>query len=144
MINPPIFTTAEAVEEAFYDALNRGDLQSLMALWSDQEEVVCVHPGRNRLVGIEAVRASWAQILEAGMLDIRCTQLNAFTGITTAVHSVIEEIEVRGQRGVQVVRCVATNVYVKDPSGWRIVVHHSSPADDQADPPASPKGTVLH
>ncbi|MBM3409269.1 MAG: nuclear transport factor 2 family protein, partial [Betaproteobacteria bacterium] len=34
---PPLQTSlsAEAVEEAFYDAMRRGDLAAMMALWAD-------------------------------------------------------------------------------------------------------------
>ena len=48
--------SAEAVEEAFYDALRRGDFAAMMAVWADDEDVICVHPSGSRHVGIEAVR----------------------------------------------------------------------------------------
>src|SRR5476651_2312874 len=35
--------SAVEVETAFYDALNRADVESLMALWADDEEIVCIH-----------------------------------------------------------------------------------------------------
>ena len=34
-----------------------------MALWSDEEEVVCIHPGGPRLVGWLQVRQSYEQLL---------------------------------------------------------------------------------
>ena len=37
--------SAAEVEAAFYDALHRADLEALMALWADDEEIVCIHPG---------------------------------------------------------------------------------------------------
>ena len=36
--------SAAEVEAAFYDALHRADLEALMALWADDEEIVCIHP----------------------------------------------------------------------------------------------------
>ena len=50
--------SAAEVEAAFYDALNRADLEALMALWADDEEIVCIHPGGARLIGHAAIRAS--------------------------------------------------------------------------------------
>ena len=51
------------VEAAFYDALNRADVEALMALWADDEEIVCVHPGGARLIGHRAIRESWTMLL---------------------------------------------------------------------------------
>ena len=40
-----LLSSAEDVENAFYDAIARADLESLMALWAEDEEIVCIHPG---------------------------------------------------------------------------------------------------
>ena len=34
----------EEAESAFYAALARADLDGMMAVWSEDEEVVCMHP----------------------------------------------------------------------------------------------------
>jgi len=57
------FATAEEAELAFYDALERADLTRLMQVWADNEEIVCVHPGGLRVVGLHAVKESWQEIL---------------------------------------------------------------------------------
>ena len=41
----------EEAETAFYEALEKGDLEAMMAIWADDEEVVCIHPGGQRLTG---------------------------------------------------------------------------------------------
>jgi len=51
--------SADEIEAAFYEALQKGDIDRLMACWSDDEEVVCVHPGGPRLVGLENIRQSF-------------------------------------------------------------------------------------
>ena len=33
--------TADDVEAAFYEALQRGDIDALMACWADEDEVFC-------------------------------------------------------------------------------------------------------
>ena len=68
---PNIFATAEEAELAFYDALERADLTRLMQVWADDEEIVCVHPGGLRVVGLHAVKESWQEILANGGLAIR-------------------------------------------------------------------------
>ena len=47
--------TADVIEAQFYDALQTGDIEKLMACWADEDDVVCVHPGGPRLVGTAAI-----------------------------------------------------------------------------------------
>ena len=55
---PPISTLALAssseVEQQFYAALRSADLEALMALWADDDDIVCVHPGGQRVIGPQA------------------------------------------------------------------------------------------
>ena len=60
-----LFPTPQDAEAAFYEAFTKGDLEAMMAVWSDDDEIVCVHPAGPRLAGQEQVRASWRQIEEA-------------------------------------------------------------------------------
>ena len=48
----------DEIEQQFYEALQRGDIERLMAVWSDDEEIVCVPPGGGRVVGAAAIRAA--------------------------------------------------------------------------------------
>ena len=51
-----IFPTAQDAENAFYEALERGDLEGMMAVWSEDEDIVCVHPhGPRRFVSRKGV-----------------------------------------------------------------------------------------
>ena len=49
---PPAPTPASAddIEIALYEAMRRGDLAGLMALWSDDDEICCIHPGGKRIL----------------------------------------------------------------------------------------------
>lgn len=132
----------DETEAAYYDALARADLEALMALWADDEEIICIHPGSTRLVGHMAIRNTWEEILARGGLHIQPRQLHTVHSITTAVHSVIEEI--RHADFVQPdVHVIATNIYMKTTQGWRMVVHHASVAPGPA--PMEPiTDTMLH
>jgi ketosteroid isomerase-like protein len=134
--------TAEAAEAAFYDAIGRADIEALMALWADDEEIVCVHPGAPRLTGHAAIRSSWEAILEHGGVRIRPVQLHTMHNLMTSVHSVVEEIH-RAEGEQQEVHIIATNVYAKTAHGWRIVLHHASVAPGQAPAEQTPS-TTLH
>ena len=99
---PVMFATPEEAELAFYDALERADLGRLMQVWSDDEEIICVHPGGLRMVGLHAVKESWHEILTQGALHIRATKLVTTQSMMSTVHSLIEEITVRSQAGSEV------------------------------------------
>lgn len=128
---PVMFATPEEAELAFYDALEQADLVRLMQVWSDDEEIICVHPGGFRMVGLHAVKESWQEILAQGALHIRPAKLVTTQSMMSTVHSLIEQITVRSQTGTEVAHCYATNVYHKGPTGWRMVMHHASAAPEQ-------------
>ncbi|GJJ02924.1 hypothetical protein RugamoR64_34620 [Duganella rhizosphaerae] len=130
--------SAAETESAFYDALNRADLDALMALWADDDEIVCVHPGGPRLIGHAAIRSSWAAILEHGGLHIVPSQLHETHNLMSSVHTLVEGTTAGGDAA----HLVATNVYVKSPRGWRIVLHHVSVAPGPT--PADTPSQILH
>ncbi len=129
-----IFPTAQDAENAFYEALERGDLEGMMAVWSEDEDIICVHPTGPRLSGQDQVRESWAKIFAGGSGPrVHITQQVAVSGMMIAVHSLHENFTVEGEARAQA-PVVATNVYLRTAAGWRMIVHHASPAPVQAEP----------
>ena len=139
---PLIHGKADDVEAAFYDALGRADLDALMALWSDDDDIACIHPGAPRLVGHAAIRGSWEAIFQRGGVHIRATQLHVTQNLMTSVHSIIEKV-VAGEQGAPDIHVLATNVYLKTARGWRIVLHHASVAPGE-EPSIEPASGTLH
>ena len=128
MPNKPIFPTPQDAEAAFYEALERADLEAMMAVWAEDEEIVCIHPGGPRLVGYAAVREAWRRIFEGGArLRVRLSQPTTVQGPLATLTTVIEHIAVRDDESVRA-PVVASNVYVRGALGWRMVLHHGSPA----------------
>lgn len=141
MPKKPIFTSPQEAEAAFYQALERGDLDAMMAVWSEDEEIVCVQPGGMRLAGYAMVRESWRRIFEGGTrLKVQLLALSTVHAPFFAVHSVIEQITVVGQKHLAA-PVAATNVFARGAQGWRMIVHHAS-----AVPPGSigDAPSVLH
>jgi uncharacterized protein (TIGR02246 family) len=136
-----IFPTAQDAENAFYEALERADLEGMMAVWSEDEEIVCIHPAGQRLAGQAQVRETWRQMFAGGPnMRVQVAQRVAVTGVMVAVHSVHESITVAGEPRPRP-PMIATNVYLRTPAGWRMIVHHASPAPADpgtAPPPAGP------
>ncbi len=131
-----IFPTAQDAENAFYEALERCDLEGMMAVWAEDEEIVCVHPAGQRLCGQDQVRESWARIFAAGpRARLVVSQQVAISVMMLAVHSVHENFTVEGEPRPPA-PILATNVYLRTAAGWRMIVHHASPAPAQAEAPA--------
>jgi ketosteroid isomerase-like protein len=125
-----MFPTAQDAENAFYEALERCDLEGMMAVWAEDDDIVCVHPTGPRLTGQAEVRESWAQIFSGGPgARVHISQQVAISGMMLAVHSVHENFSVQGETRLPI---VATNVYLRTAAGWRMIVHHASPAPGQA------------
>ena len=141
------FPTAQDAENAFYEALERCDLEGMMAVWAEDEDIVCVHPAGPRLTGQDQIRESWARIFSGGpRARVHITNQVAISGMMLAVHSVHENFVLPGQAQADArpVPIVATNVYLRTPAGWRMIVHHASPAPAEKPPAAEPHPKLLH
>ena len=119
--------TPDDVEAQFYQALQRGDIEGLMAVWADEDEIVCVHPGGPRVVGPRGIRASFEAIFAGGGVPAQPGQVHRLQWLGGAMHHLVERIDVRTSEGPQTAWVLATNVYVKTVQGWRLVAHHASP-----------------
>ena len=122
---PP--ASPDDIEQQFYEALQRADIEQLMAVWSDDDDIVCVHPGGPRVVGPAAIRAAFDALFANGAIDARPEKLRRLQAHSCAVHSVLEHIRVMTPEGPQSAWVIATNVFVQTAQGWRLVAHHASP-----------------
>lgn len=136
--------TADETEAAFYEALQSGDIDKLMACWADEDDVVCVHPGGPRVVGVAMVRAGFEAIFSQGGIRARPEQVRKVESLASAVHSLVERIEVIAPEGLREAFTVATNVYHKTAQGWRMVAHHASPGSARDMQEAGGSPPVLH
>ena len=118
----------------FYAALNRmlnGDVGPLADVWSHSAAVTTMHPIGGREVGWDNVRGSWEQV--SGLASEG--QVGLTDQIIQAAGDMAYELGVeQGQfklAGEQVtVDHRVTNIYRREPGGWKIVHHHTdlSPA----------------
>lgn len=121
---PP--ASPDDVEAAFYDALQGGDIDALMACWSDEDEIVCIHPGGARLLGPAAIRSGFEAMFASTAMRAKAVSVHKLQGLGASVHSVIERIEVLGAQGLRHAYVMTTNVYHETAQGWRMVAHHAS------------------
>ncbi len=139
-----LLATPDDVEAQFYDALREGDLARAMAVWADDDEVVCVHPAGGRVFGPRAVRATFEAIFANGPIPVHAEHVHRVQAMGTAVHSVLERIDAVTSEGPRTGWVTATNVYVKTAQGWRMVAHHASPGSADAPRPAGEAPATLH
>ena len=115
------------IEAAFYEALQNADIEKLMACWADEDEIVCVHPGGPRLIGVGAIRAAFDAMFVNGSIRAWPESVRRIESLASVVHNVRERIEVATDKGPRHAYVIATNVYHKTAQGWRMVAHHASP-----------------
>ena len=150
-----LHATPEAVETAFYEALESGDLDTLMDVWSEDEEIVCIHPGGPRLVGHQAIAGSWREILSNGPISVRPSEPQVMQGSLVSVHSVLsrvmafvktEGLPPGAQQAPQAmsINMLVTHVFFKGAQGWRMVLHHASVTPQDSDVMAAPSNGTLH
>ncbi|MEV7680485.1 nuclear transport factor 2 family protein [Streptomyces sp. NPDC056909] len=140
-------TDNEQVEQAnttFYEAMERGDLDSLSGLWLDggtDDEISCVHPGWPVLTGRGDVLRSYALIMaNTEYIQFFLTDVTVSVAADTALVTCTENIlsggpaEESGELGPLVGQLVvATNVFRRTPEGWKIWSHHGSPVLTETD-----------
>lgn len=134
----------DETEAAFYDALQQGDIEKLMACWGDEDEMVCVHPGGSRLVGAGAIRSAFDAMFANGALRVQPLKVRRVQALGASVHSVLERIEVLTGEGPRHAYVLATNVYFLTALGWRMVAHHASPGSLHELQEVSESPVLLH
>ena len=118
----------EAANDEFYAAFETADLDRMAAVWDDQAEVVCVHPGWDALRGQARVMRSWALIfantpyIQFFLSDVEVTVQGDLAVVTCAENILTAPGEPRGDAKV-----VSTNVFRLAEGRWRMTLHHGSP-----------------
>jgi ketosteroid isomerase-like protein len=120
------FPSASAAETAFYEAFANGDHAALMRVWARGGNVVCVHPMGPRLSGIDAVSASWRQILTGEPGREFETRLKTSWGDANLAVHVVDEIISIPARNTRFSPVLATNVYRRLDGHWYMTMHHAS------------------
>jgi ketosteroid isomerase-like protein len=144
---PPaaLMASPEDTEAQLYEALQQADIDRLMAVWADDDEIACIHPGGPRVIGAAAIRASFEAIFANGGIPVVPEQVHRLQALGSAVHHLAERISIQTSEGPRTAWVLATNVYLKTAQGWRLVLHHASPGSvDQPPAAVGEVPAVLH
>lgn len=120
------FDTPQAAEDAYYDALDDGNLEALMSVWADLPEACCLLPMQPLRQGLAAIREAYAPLLSNGRtLEISVTHLSWIESGDMAAHLIEERTP--APPGQPAMGVYATNLYRRDADGWRLVAHQNAP-----------------
>lgn len=129
-MSQPYYETSRDAERAFYAAFQHANLEQMMQVWAEEDDIVCIHPMGPRLDGRAAVARSWQRIFTGGApMRFELSEVSSTVNGDLAVHCVHENIDHGpgfGQRSL----VLATNIYRSTERGWRMLVHHASPAGE--------------
>jgi ketosteroid isomerase-like protein len=122
----------EAANAAFYEAFESADLDTMLDLWLDDADTLCVHPGALPVRGTPAINRSWALIMantpyiQFFLTDVEVSVLGTVASVA-CTENVLTGDERTGPDAFGGAKAVATNVFVRTADGWRLWIHHASP-----------------
>lgn len=117
---------SRSIEHAFYQAFEHCSVEEMRDIWLDDDLAACVHPGGPLLRGTRSILSSWASIFSGAKPPrIRHNEIQRIVTGDFAIHTV-EELITPGDSDDDPTRIIATNVYQRTESGWRMLTHHAS------------------
>jgi len=140
------YRSAAEAETAFYAAFENADLAAMMRVWARADDIECIHPLGERLVGVTAIGNSWQRIFSGRKrLRFQLSDINRYADKRLVMHVLYEKISIGSNRQPPV---IATNVYRFNGNGWHMVLHHASIATDISteddNPEPDPDIQILH
>ena len=130
-ITPQKPTPEDALRAAntrFYSAFESLDIAQMEAVWAHDDEVECVHPGWELLLGWEEVRERWARLF-ANARRVRIALSSVWIRIEGRVGWVActEHVTTAFADSFDDAMIQATNIFVRHEDGWLLVARHASP-----------------
>ena len=121
------FESPQDAEDAFYDALDENDLEVMRSVWEVSDDVICLIPMSQALIGSQQVIQGWQPLMRSEIkINVEVRHLHWIETDDLAIHLVEERITVLGQNQKQS-PMYATNIYRKGEKGWRMIVHQNAP-----------------
>ena len=134
------FETPQDAEDTFYDAFEENDLGKMMGVWADSEDIICIAPMRKQALGRVAVRKIWEELFASDVkVEVEIHHQCWIEMSDVALHLVHEQLIFNEDRQRMPPPLIVTNVYHRESSAWRMVLHQASPPP----PPIVPQNPSL-
>ncbi|MFB2768364.1 nuclear transport factor 2 family protein [Pelatocladus sp. BLCC-F211] len=117
-----------AVNDAFYRAFEKKDIEAMSTVWSQGTGSLCVHPGWNILRGWKAISTSWEKIFKnTPYIEINTEIITVEIRDHLAYIVLVENLmQVINGRKIEA-RSLATNIFEFLGGKWYLIHHHASP-----------------
>ena len=121
------YDTPQEAEDAFYDALDEGDLNRMLSVWAEADDICCLLPMHPMIQGREAVTGVFTHLFSEGHgVSLSIAHLGWIETDDIAIHQVEETIE------DPVARRHAVGNNLADLAAKAGLKAHRSPTDRQA------------
>ena len=133
------YTTPQEAEDAFYDALDEGNLSELLSVWAESDDICCLLPMHPMIQGRQGVTDVFTHMLSQGHgISVSIKLLSWIETDDIAIHQIEESVQSTPSDTPPPPAFYGTNIYRKDNSGWRLIVHQNAPTP----PPPQPELVV--
>ena len=123
-----IYATPQDAEDAYYDALEAGDLQRLLGVWADSEDICCLLPMYPLIQGRAGVKEVFSHLFSQGQgVELSINHLNWIQTAEIAIHHIEEAVQNPPEGAPPPPPFYATNIYRKVGDGWRLISHQNAP-----------------
>ena len=133
------YNTPQEAEDAFYDALDEGNLSELLSVWAESDDICCLLPMHPMIQGRQGVTDVFTHMLSQGHgISVSIKHLSWIETDDIAIHQIEETVQSTPSDTPPPPPFYGTNIYRKDNSGWRLIVHQNAPTP----PPPQPELVV--
>src|SRR5471032_1200744 len=126
-----IFEAAADTLNAYYQAVAEGNIDSIMALWIDEEFATFICADGSHLSGLDSIRAGVVTQLENRPVSIEPLDIRVYDSLGTVVYAIAEAHRPADPKATP--NMVSTTyVMVHERGEWRIAHIHASPMPNEA------------
>ena len=117
-----------AANQDFYLAFESLDIEEMARVWAHDDDVQCVHPGWDLLIGWEEIRERWALIFaNAKRVKIALSSVWVRIEENAGWVACTEHVTTAFADGFDEATVQATNIFILRDGRWLLVAHHASP-----------------
>jgi ketosteroid isomerase-like protein len=132
---------AQANQE-FYRAFETLKIEEMEKVWAKNTDIQCGHPGWRVLRGWGPVMESWKRIFEnTPSMQFTLTDVKVEVRGEVAWVTLYENLSSSIQGQDYSVAILTTNIFLKTPEGWRMILHHGSSVSQ---PPDQDDSSTVH
>jgi uncharacterized protein (TIGR02246 family) len=126
-----LFEAAADTLNAYYQAVAEGNIDSVMALWIDEEFATFICSDGSHLSGLDSIRAGLSAQLENRPVTVEPLDIRVYDSLGTVVYAIAEAHQ-PVEPGSTPTMVFSTYVMVHERGEWRIAHIHASAMPDEA------------